>query len=122
MSRTAFYTWLSGFNDYTAQNSECQVLLLVDNASVHGTVSDIPMLSNAPVCFLPRKTTSILQPLDQGIIACMKRRYVKKQVRGGLDLIQDENLSNIYTVDTKQGMQWINEIWEEVENDIIFNC
>jgi hypothetical protein len=41
--------------------------LLLDNASSHNA-ENIPTLSNIKVHFLPPNTTSILQPLDQGII------------------------------------------------------
>lgn len=50
------------------------VLLFVDNAPSHPHVK----LNNVKVVFLPPRTTSVLQPLDQGIIAAMKSSYRKR--------------------------------------------
>jgi hypothetical protein len=49
-----------------------KILLLVDNATSHGTV----VLSNVIVYFLPPHVTSEFQPLDQGIIRVVKAYYL----------------------------------------------
>lgn len=49
---------------------------------------------NVEVVFLPPNTTSILQPLDQGVIRCFKATYTKltfSKIRSAMDA--DENLS-----------------------------
>ena len=52
-----------------------KALLLVDNAPGHpqtlGADSDIEVM------FLPPNTTSLIQPLDQGIIATFKAYYTR---------------------------------------------
>ena len=48
------------------------ILLLLDNCPGHPTLNN---LSNVTVKFLPKRTTSELQPLDQGIIAVVKKRF-----------------------------------------------
>ena len=48
--------------------------LLIDNASCRGQTDNLPYLRYVRVHFLPKGTTSVLQPLDQGLIACMKKR------------------------------------------------
>jgi hypothetical protein len=48
------------------------VLVLLDNASVHDTSLN---LSNVEFLYLPPNTTSHLQPLDAGIIASFKKQY-----------------------------------------------
>ena len=48
-----------------------RILLFLDNCPSHPDVQ----LSNVKCVFLPRNTTSKLQPLDQGIIASLKARY-----------------------------------------------
>lgn len=61
--------------------------MLLDNASSHAvpgltTVKmgsfDSLILSNLLFIFLPANCTSIIQPLDQGIIAAFKARYKSK--------------------------------------------
>ena len=55
-----------------------KALLLLDNASSH---PDLPTLvskdGNIKALFLPPNTTSLFQPMDQGVIEAMKRRYRK---------------------------------------------
>lgn len=52
-----------------------KVLLLVDNFSGH--YLEKLEYSDLKIYFLPANTTSILQPCDAGIIACVKAQYRK---------------------------------------------
>ncbi len=54
-----------------------KILLFIDNAPS----LVIEHLSNVTVKFLPANTTSVLQPLDQGIIKAFTSRYRKHQMR-----------------------------------------
>ena len=63
-----------------------QVLLLMDNASSHmlRNAEEVELhgfkalkLSNVTILFLPANTTSWVQPMDAGIIACFKALYRK---------------------------------------------
>ena len=54
------------------KNEKRKVLLLLDNFSGHFTSAN-EELTNVKLCFLPPNTTSKLQPLDQGIIASLKK-------------------------------------------------
>ena len=71
------------FNEqFKQQNRQC-----LDNASSH-FLSDTPMikvgsfdcfkLSNCLLLFFPANCTSVVQPLDQGVIAALKARYKSK--------------------------------------------
>ena len=71
MNKEIFFSWLLRFNNAIASNPERQVLLLMDNATCHGQHDDLPVLSNVRVFFLPPRTTSVIQPLDAGIIAAI---------------------------------------------------
>ena len=61
--------------------------LFVDNFSGH----TVPELNNIRIHFFPANTTSVLQPLDQGIIRSVKSYYRKQII---FDLINKfENVS-----------------------------
>ncbi|XP_033117352.1 tigger transposable element-derived protein 6-like [Anneissia japonica] len=70
--------WMTGalFDDYLNDlNRQMKfqrrhILLFLDNASSHVDVNK----SNMKLAFLPANTTSVLQPLDQGIIKAFKSR------------------------------------------------
>ncbi|XP_055616653.1 tigger transposable element-derived protein 1-like [Toxorhynchites rutilus septentrionalis] len=63
------------------------VLLLVDNAPGH-TIIDHP---NVKVIFLPPNTTSLIQPLDQGIIANFKKLYISRTMQHILEMIENDS-------------------------------
>ena len=54
-----------------------KVLLIVDNAPGHPCLKN----PNIKVVFLPLNTTSLIQLLDQGIIATFKKHFVKLTFR-----------------------------------------
>ena len=83
-----FIECLWRFNTFIGETAGRRALLLLDNASVHGREEDLPDFPNVQVKFLPKRTTSILQPLDLSIIACFQRRFQKKQAQREVDLIE----------------------------------
>ena len=85
MTAALFFEWLERFNAYIARTFSRKVALLIDNCSAHGTLENLPSLSNVEVIFLPPNTTSKLQPLDAGIIASLKLRYRKKQMEHAVE-------------------------------------
>ncbi|XP_037887184.1 tigger transposable element-derived protein 1-like [Glossina fuscipes] len=79
VTSAVFTTW---FNDcfvpevekyMTEMGVPFKVLLIVDNAPGHPCLEH----PNVQVVFLPPNTTSLIQPLDQGIIATFKKHYMK---------------------------------------------
>ncbi|KAE8965256.1 hypothetical protein PR002_g28727 [Phytophthora rubi] len=59
------------------------ILLLVDNASSHDETG--LLLKNVRVEKLPQNTTAKYQPLDQGIIHCVKRYVLSQKMMLALD-------------------------------------
>lgn len=57
-----------------SKNLPFKALLLIDNAPGHPQIEH----QNVKVMFLPANTTSLLQPLDQGVIAAFKAYYVRR--------------------------------------------
>ena len=79
-------------------------------------------MDNAYVESLPKNTTPILQPLNLGIIASIKKRYKHLIAQRAVDLVDSGHYDSIYKVDIRLAGHWIYEIWEQLQNDLIFNC
>ena len=80
------------------------MLLILDNAPGHPKDLNHP---NVEIVFLPPNTTSIIQPLDQGIISTFKAFYIRQTFQ----LILDK-------MDSNPNMT-VTELWK---NFSILNC
>lgn len=77
-----------------------RVLLVLDNAPSDPAASTLVSEDGNITClFLPPNVTSLLQPMDQGVLENLKRRY-KKELMRKLLLDSDENLSFIVLQET----------------------
>ena len=100
-----------------------KVILFLYNATVHPT-SLIDMYSNIKIVFLPKNTTSRLQPLDAGIIQSFKSKYRKKLMRYVIARINDDLIASeiIKCIDILQAITWVADSWKEVSVETIKNC
>ena len=94
------------------------VLLLLDNMSAHSV--DHLSLSHITVHFLPPNTTARLQPLDAGIIECLKRRYRKLFLRWRLERMEAGEESK--RINLLQVTRFITDAYDQISNEIIRNC
>ena len=70
-----------------------QVLLLLDNAPSHPKDVNV---TNVKLVFLPANTTSMLQPLDLGIIKAVKTIYRKRLLQSVLaKMDKEEDVKNM---------------------------
>lgn len=75
------------------KNLSFKILLLIDNASSHSKDINHP---NVKIVFFPPNCTSLIQPLDQGIIATIKSYYIRRTFKKIFDrLEEDKELSVI---------------------------
>ena len=89
MTSQIFNEWLAAWDSYLTKVNR-KILLLVDNCTAHPHVST---LKNIQLEFLPPNTTSLIQPIDQGIIKNLKTLYRKELVHMTLAYIE-ENILN----------------------------
>ena len=68
-----------------------KAVLLLDNAPAHPNAEKLVSNDGKIKCvFLPPNTTSILQPMDQGVIVACKRQYKKKFLEEVVVVLEDE--------------------------------
>ena len=97
---------------------ECKCVLVLDNCSAHPEASDLVSDDGKIIAkFLPPNVTSLIQPMDQGVIEALKRRYKKKLLRGVIiaDDRGDSLLDYIKSVNMSTVVQLVTESWDEIE-------
>ena len=71
---TLFEEWVREL-DVKFQKENRKIALIIDNCPAHPTIAD---LSNVKLIFLPPNMTSASQPMDQGVIKCLKAFYRRR--------------------------------------------
>ncbi|XP_052260015.1 tigger transposable element-derived protein 4-like [Dreissena polymorpha] len=112
--------WLKSVDQMMRRQSR-KVLLFFDNAPSHPKIN----LQNVKIVFFPANTTSLSQPMDQGIIQTLKLKYRKRQLQYILtqteknDKVGSQVLQQISTLDA---IYWINGSWKNIEVSTIQKC
>ncbi|CAH3998250.1 unnamed protein product [Pieris brassicae] len=120
MTSQIFEKWLRSW-DAELKSGGNKILLLVDNCPAHSVVSNLKCIK---LVFLPPNVTSVLQPMDQGVIKALKTQYRKlivyKQV---LQMIQNiENSKDTQSLSVLDAILMISEAWDKVTQTTIANC
>jgi len=100
-----------------------KILLFLDNAGCHP--EELPdKFSNIQICFLPANTTSILQPLDLGIIKNFKLHYRRHFLRYVISKIDecDKASDVVNSVNVLIAIRWVALAWLQVTADTISKC
>lgn len=118
MTSKLFSEWLQNL-DNDMKKKKKKIALLVDNCTAH---SLIPKLQNIEIVFFPANCTSILQPLDMGIIKCFKGYYRKRLVDSALVNIENKVENPLKGVNIKEACDNIAGSWWEVTEKTISNC
>jgi hypothetical protein len=89
--------------------------MVADCEVVEGHGLKLINLSNLQLIFLPASVTSRAQPLDQGIIACIKAHYRRRLVKWMLDTANAPGNEETSLKDLAptfyQMMRWVHEAW-----------
>lgn len=129
MTRVEFVEWFSNYfvpfvRDYNEEhNLHNKALLILDNFAGHPT-NICDMYPHIRVVFLPPKTTSIMQPMDQGIIASFKAMYLRATVKH-LVAHLSENLdihSYCKEFNIKNALHAIDAAWSEISSSTMQNA
>ena len=96
---------------------EPRAVLILDNCSAHPD-SDLLVSTCGKITakFLPANVTSLIQPMDQGVIEALKLRYKKKLLRKLL--IEDDRgipvIDFVRSIDMQQVAYLVAEAWDEI--------
>lgn len=117
MTEYIFNQWLLKL-DKKMVNEKRTIALVVDNCTAHNSP---PKLDNVEVYFFPPNCTSVLQPLDMGIIRCFKSYYRKRLVERILLNIENK-FPKPFDINVKQACDDIAGSWREVQARTVKNC
>ena len=124
MTLNLFQEWLSSYNHRLLHENR-RILLFVDNSSTHN-ITNSSDLKNVELIFLSPNTTSLLQPLDQGIIQNFKLKYRKLLVKRVLCELDEDNSDECIRLAKKisvyDSIQMIDSAWKSVSQNTIGNC
>lgn len=115
MTGTLFENWLLKL-DKKFKKEKRKVIVFIDNCTAHNT---IPLMENIKVIFFPANMTSVIQPMDQGIIKNLKHFYRRLLVQN--ILIGDDNALKI-KLDLLQASRMCKQAWDQVTPETIQNC
>ncbi|KAH9633866.1 hypothetical protein HF086_013755 [Spodoptera exigua] len=118
MTSELFEKWLRDW-DRDLVKKKKKILLLVDNCPAHPNVTDLKSITLA---FLPPNTTSVLQPMDQGIIRSLKTNFRKNLVLKMINCL-DANENNSSTkITVLDAILMVNDAWNKMSQSTIHNC
>ncbi|XP_052271459.1 tigger transposable element-derived protein 4-like [Dreissena polymorpha] len=111
--------WLKSV-DQKMRRQGRKVLLFLDNAPSHPKIS----LQNVKIVFFPANTTSLSQPMDQGIIQTLKLKYRKRQLQYILTQMENDKVGShvLQQISILDAIYWINGSWKDIEVSTIQKC
>ena len=100
-----------------------KVIVFLNNATCHPESMD-DKFSNIKIVFLPKNTTSRLQPLDAGIIQNFKVKYQKSLVKYVLSRINDNAFATeiVQDVNILMAIWWVQRAWKDVTPSTVKRC
>lgn len=108
-------------------------MLILDNAPSHPTALN-DLCENVKVIYLPPNTTSIIQPMDQGVIASFKAYYLRRTFSQAIKMTTGDEAMTLAefwkAFNIKNCIENVKEAWSEVTSSnlraawqrIIPNC
>lgn len=100
--------------DATLRKKNRKILVLVDNCPAHCKIEN---LTNINLMFLPPNVTSVLQPMDQGIIRSFKCHFRKLLILKFIEHSENKNKISVL-----QAIRFMAEAWNAVTEETIKNC
>lgn len=103
--------------DSELRGNNKKIILFIDNCPAHPQIQN---LTNIKLAFLPPNTTSVIQPIDQGVIKTLKNHYRRLLVQ---KMVNDtEKSSTPFAVNLLDAIEMITTAWARVSPDTIKKC
>lgn len=115
MTSAIFEAYLRG-QDRKFRHEKRKVCFIVDNCPSHSTLRDLKAIE---LIFLPKNTTSHLQPMDAGVIKMLKTQYRTHLMKQKLFAY---NTDTPFEVDLLQALSWLQQSWTGLSATKIANC
>lgn len=116
MVSTEFNAYISKL-DQKMRAQGRKIALIIDNVGTHKLTHVV--LTNIEVFYLPPNATSVVQPMDNGVIRSLKARYRKRLARHRLrafDAGRDHKLTLL------DALHMLRSSWDEMSAELIRNC
>ena len=99
---------------------EPKVLLIMDNCSAHPSDEELNTDDgSAKSHFLPPNVTSLIQPVDQDVLKCMKRIYRKSLLRDLIAQGGDNMITYLNGLHMLNVVERISTIWNQISPETI---
>eukprot|EP00644_Phytophthora_capsici_P006298 jgi/Phyca11/117126/e_gw1.32.61.1 len=118
MTTIVFKDWRLDLNDKMKAAGR-KILLLYDNAPVHKEPED--ELPNIEIARLPKNTTALLQPMDQGVIAWLKGRILNDRTAAAV-LPVLLGVEDPHAIKTGDAIEWLGDAWDAIPEQVLANC
>ena len=116
MDSALFEEWVREL-DVKFEKQNRKIALIIDNCPAHPTIAD---LSNVKLIFLPPNTTSVSQPMDQGVIRCLKAFYRRRLVNIMIERL--EKGQDLPKISILRALQLLVASWNDVKESTVVNC
>lgn len=120
MTRPLFIAWLHRFDAYIGQTAGRKVLLLLHACSVHDS-ENTPLLLNVVLHYLQPNAVQFSQPLEAGVIDCIKTMFKRRLLLRVLDNI-DIGFKAAFCVDVLTAVRWAMQEWNTLSTSTISKC
>lgn len=128
MDKNIFKTWF--FDEFVPEVTKFlnerelpqKALLLIDNAPSHPD-EEVLCSGDIKAIFLPPNVTSLIQPMDQGVIEALKKSYRRKMLTYMLgEESQEQQLEELLKkINIKDAIYWLADAWSEIKIETLKN-
>lgn len=100
-----------------------KAVLLLDNAPSHPNEEELHS-GDIRALFLPPNVTSLIQPMDQGILQSLKKKYRRLLLQNLLLATEGEEsvIGFLKTVTVKDVIYWVAESWNDITPETVAKC